>query len=156
MTSAAVTTQGRSVEAIYKLLQRLRAWLQITATSPATAAFASAFQSTRQEQQRDGDEHVHDRAGADDEHAARVALVAVGPRFVGGVDLVEVVHADDPHERTERQLMQDGATYDEAHDIATAHDKRLRRAMLGTCYPGDQHYPWYGTSNEEVLRTFYV
>jgi hypothetical protein len=60
------------------------------------------------------------------------------------------------HERIERQLMQDGATYDEAHDIATAHDKRLRRAMLGTCYPGDQHYPWYGTSNEEVLRTFYV
>ncbi|MEZ5247698.1 MAG: hypothetical protein R2713_00315 [Ilumatobacteraceae bacterium] len=46
---------------------------------------------------------MHQRAGGDHEHAARIALVPVGLRLVGGIDLVEVVHADDPHERTERQ-----------------------------------------------------
>lgn len=60
------------------------------------------------------------------------------------------------HERIERNLMKQGAAYDEAHDIATAYDKRLRREKLNACYPGDRHYPWYGSSNEEILRTLYV
>ena len=60
------------------------------------------------------------------------------------------------HEKIERNLMKAGATYDEAHDIASAEEKRLRRHRLGTAYPGDTHFPWYGLENDELVRQFYV
>lgn len=60
------------------------------------------------------------------------------------------------HERVEQELMSAGATYDEAHDIATASDKQLRRQKAEARYPGDQHYPWYGLTNEELLHHYYL
>ncbi len=55
------------------------------------------------EQQDDGDQQVHQRPGRDHEHPPGIRLLPVGPRFVGGGHLVEVVHPDDPHERPERE-----------------------------------------------------
>ena len=54
------------------------------------------------EQERDGDQEVHHRAGADDQHPPAVGLLAVGAGLVGGFHLVDVAHADDPDERAER------------------------------------------------------
>ena len=55
------------------------------------------------EEQHGGDGDVHHRSGADDEQPLRVALLPIGARLVGGIDLVEVVHPDDAHEGAERQ-----------------------------------------------------
>jgi hypothetical protein len=60
------------------------------------------------------------------------------------------------HEKVEREEMMKGLTYDEAHDIATAHDKKQRRATRIGFYPGDEHYPWYGKSNQELLEHYYI
>ncbi len=54
------------------------------------------------EQQHDRDEDVHDRAGADDQQTAREGGLAVRPCLVGRLDVVHPVHADDAHERAER------------------------------------------------------
>jgi hypothetical protein len=59
------------------------------------------------------------------------------------------------HERVERDLMEQGATYDEAHDVATASDKRLRR-HAGNSYPGDKHYPWHGQTNADLIHHYYI
>ena len=67
-------------------------------------ATRSPFDRVDAEQQRDRDEHVHDRPGGDHQQPARVALAAVRARpRRSACDLVEVVHPDDPHERAERQ-----------------------------------------------------
>lgn len=60
------------------------------------------------------------------------------------------------HECIEYDYMRNGATYDEAHDIATASDKQLRRQKAGASYPGDKHYPWYGQTNAELLHHYYL
>ena len=60
------------------------------------------FDRVDAEQQADRDEHVHQRSGGDDQHPARIGLIPVRPGLVSRIDLVEVVHADDPHERADR------------------------------------------------------
>lgn len=60
------------------------------------------------------------------------------------------------HEIVERQHMTPGESYDIAHDYATAAEKGLRRSRLGTRYPLDDDYPWYGKTNEELAQEYYV
>ena len=50
----------------------------------------------RPEQQHERDDDVHRRAGDGDEQAPRERRLAVAARLVGGVDLLEHRHADDP------------------------------------------------------------
>lgn len=59
------------------------------------------------------------------------------------------------HERTEYELMAQGKDYDNSHDFAIAYEKEARRKS-GGAYPGDEKYPWYHLSNEEIIRKYYV
>lgn len=96
------------------------------------------------------------------------------PEFIlGGHDLVydyipnntiwidAMTHANEipyiiEHECIERELMTQGKSYDVAHEYATIRDKELRRKNGVGFYPGDQNYPWYGLSNEDIRKNYYV
>jgi hypothetical protein len=60
------------------------------------------------------------------------------------------------HEEYERNLMQGGKSYDVAHDFAIVADKELRRDNGDGAYPGDANYPWWGLSNEELAKEYYI
>lgn len=60
------------------------------------------------------------------------------------------------HELVEREYMENGKEYDDAHRFAAATDMEARRmAGVGT-YPEDDGYPWRKLSNEEIIKKFYV
>lgn len=59
------------------------------------------------------------------------------------------------HERVERTHMQQGMSYDSAHEYATVADKILRRKD-GYAYPGEENYPWRGLTNEQIITHYYV
>ncbi len=88
------------------------------------------------EQQHDGEQQVHQRSGGDHEHPPGIRLLPVGPRLVGRRHLVEVVHADDPHERSERQQAHAvlGLAAVEAPQPRPEADEELRR--LHARHPG--------------------
>mgnify|MGYP001575064776 CR=1 FL=1 len=60
------------------------------------------------------------------------------------------------HEEVERRLMkEEGKNYDIAHDYATTAEKEARR-KIGNYYPGDDNYPWWALSNEEIIEREYI
>lgn len=60
------------------------------------------------------------------------------------------------HEQVERKFMEDGMSYDDAHEYANAAEKALRAKDGVGNYPGYENYTWRGKSNEEILKHYYV
>lgn len=59
------------------------------------------------------------------------------------------------HELEERNLMQQGATYDIAHEYALMMERILRRTE-GAIFPGEQGYRFRDLSSQEIISKFYV
>jgi hypothetical protein len=60
------------------------------------------------------------------------------------------------HEKLERDLMKKGRSYDYAHEIAIAEERDAKRKAGLAAYPGDAKYPFYGDSNDQIIKRFYV